>query len=84
MAVDSDRADAFCSDDAILYTLRQKPARDRLEVVGRPLSFEPYGLMMRRDDSAFRLAVNKTLAELFRSGEITSLTTSGLTNLEFH
>jgi len=74
LAVDSDRADAFCSDDAILYTLRQKsPARDRLEVVGRPLSFEPYGLMMRRDDSAFRLAVNKTLAELFRSGEITSL-----------
>lgn len=73
LAVDSDRADAFCSDDAILYTLRQKPARDRLEVVGRPLSFEPDGLMMRRDDSAFRLAVNKTLAELFRSGEITSL-----------
>ncbi|WP_271593129.1 amino acid ABC transporter substrate-binding protein [Bradyrhizobium sp. CCBAU 65884] len=74
LAVDSDRADAFCSDDAILYTLRQKsPARDRLEVVGRPLSFEPYGLMMRRDDSAFRLTVNKTLAALFRSGEIASL-----------
>ncbi|MCK1766377.1 MULTISPECIES: amino acid ABC transporter substrate-binding protein [unclassified Bradyrhizobium] len=74
LAVDSDRADAFCSDDAILYTLRQKsPARDRLEVIGRPLSFEPYGLMLRRDDSAFRLAVNKTLAELFRSGDATTL-----------
>jgi ABC-type amino acid transport substrate-binding protein len=33
-------------------------------------SVEPYGLMMRRDDSAFRLAVNRGLAETYRSDAI--------------
>ena len=33
-------------------------------------SYEPYGLMMRRNDAAFRLAVNRALARLYRSGAI--------------
>jgi ABC-type amino acid transport substrate-binding protein len=33
-------------------------------------SYEPYALMLRKDDSAFRLAVNRELARLYRSGEI--------------
>ena len=31
-------------------------------------SYEPYGLMVRRNDAAFRLAVNRALAGLYRSG----------------
>jgi ABC-type amino acid transport substrate-binding protein len=34
------------------------------------LSYEPYGFMMRRGDPAFRLAVNRVLSSLYRSGEI--------------
>ncbi len=35
-----------------------------------PFSYEPYALMMRKDDPAFRLAVNRELARLYRSEEI--------------
>jgi ABC-type amino acid transport substrate-binding protein len=33
-------------------------------------SYEPYALMMRRNDAAFRLAVNRALAGLYRSGGV--------------
>ena len=33
-------------------------------------SYEPYGFMVRRNDGAFRLAVNRALAGLYRSGTI--------------
>jgi glutamate/aspartate transport system substrate-binding protein len=33
-------------------------------------SYEPYGLMLRRNDAAFRLVVNRALAELYRSARI--------------
>ena len=33
-------------------------------------SYEPYGLMLRRGDEGFRLAVNRGLAALYRTGEI--------------
>ncbi len=32
-------------------------------------SYEPYALMVRRNDADFRLAVNRELAEIFRDGE---------------
>jgi hypothetical protein len=34
------------------------------------LSYEPYGLMLRRGDADFRLAVNRVLSQLYRSGQI--------------
>ena len=33
-------------------------------------TYEPYGLMVRRDDADFRLAANRALVQLYRSGEI--------------
>lgn len=74
VALETDRIDAYASDDIVLYGLRWKSRlKDDLEVVGRYLSYDPYGIMMRRDDSTFHLLVNKTLADLFRSGEIMKL-----------
>jgi ABC-type amino acid transport substrate-binding protein len=32
-------------------------------------SYEPYGLMVRRNDADFRLVANRAIAQLFRSGE---------------
>ena len=46
----------------------QNPARFAL--ADRYFSYEPYALMLRRGDPAFRLAVNRVLARLYRSGQI--------------
>ena len=74
VALETDRIDGYASDDIVLYGLRSKSRiKGDLEVVGRYLSYDPYGVMMRRDDSSFHLLVNKTLADLFRSGEIMKL-----------
>jgi ABC-type amino acid transport substrate-binding protein len=36
-------------------------------------SYEPYGLVLRRGDPDFRLAVNRVLARLYRSGDIIAI-----------
>ncbi|CAM2925389.1 family 3 extracellular solute-binding protein [Ectopseudomonas mendocina] len=38
-----------------------------------PLSVEPYGIMLRRGDDAFKELVNTTLDELYASGEINAI-----------
>ncbi len=71
VALETDRVDGYASDDIVLFGLISKSRiKNDLEVVGRNLSYEPYGIMLPRDDSAFKLVVNKALADLFRSGEI--------------
>ena len=37
---------------------------------GQRLNFEQYALMLPRGDADFRLAVNRVLARLYRSGDI--------------
>jgi glutamate/aspartate transport system substrate-binding protein len=74
LALETDRIDAYIHDEVGQFALLAKSRqRDRFEVVGRLLSFDPYGLMIRRDDSAFRLVANRTLAQIYRSGEVRSL-----------
>jgi glutamate/aspartate transport system substrate-binding protein len=73
-AVQDDKAVAFPMDDVLLYGLVSKAAKpDDYAVVGKYLSVEPYAMMMRRDDPAFERAVNRTLNELFQSGEVRRL-----------
>jgi len=70
-AIEKGSADAFASDRGILIGLAvtsKDPARFALP--GILFSYEPYGFMLRRNDAAFRLAVNRALAELYRSGGI--------------
>jgi ABC-type amino acid transport substrate-binding protein len=65
------RVDAYASDRALLVGLLLTGAdRQKLIVTDEQFSFEPYGLMLRRGDAPFRLAVNRTLAGLSRSDEI--------------
>lgn len=72
--LESKSVDAFATDDIVLFGLVAKSARKNdLEVVGRLLTYDPYGVMLRRNDSEFRLVVNRALARLFRSGEIGKL-----------
>jgi glutamate/aspartate transport system substrate-binding protein len=49
----------------------EKAAKKRDQrVVGRFLTYDPYGVIFRRNDPDFRLTVTKALARVFRSGEI--------------
>jgi glutamate/aspartate transport system substrate-binding protein len=71
LALDTDRVDAYATDDVLLYGLISKSKNaDQFVVTGRFLSYDPYGIMVRRDDSAMRLLGNTVLADLMRSGEM--------------
>ena len=65
--------DAYAADHALLYgllyRLRSQISKE-YRLVGRFLSYEPYGIALPRDDSAFRRAVNLALSQHFRSGAI--------------
>ncbi|MDQ2917660.1 MAG: amino acid ABC transporter substrate-binding protein [Pseudomonadota bacterium] len=65
------KAVAFPMDDVLLYGLISKAARpEDFAVVGKYLSVEPYGIMLRKDEPAFEHLVDRTLDELFQSGEV--------------
>ena len=71
LTLETDRVDAYSTDHILLFGLISKSkSPDDYMVTGRFLSYDPYALMVRRDDSEFRLLVNKTLSDIFRSGEI--------------
>ena len=71
LALETGRIDAYAHDEVGAYSLVSKSTqKDKFHVIGRLLSYDPYGLMIRRDDSAFKLVANKTLAMIFRSEEI--------------
>ena len=74
LMVQTGRAVAFGMDDILLYGLRasaQNPAE--LAVVGEPIQVEPYAIMLRRDDPAFKTLVDGVLAGLMKSGEFEKL-----------
>ena len=73
-AIEKGTAHAFASDRGILIGIAvtsKDPMRFRLASV--LFSYEPYGFMLRRNDGAFRLAVNKALAQLYRSADVTAI-----------
>lgn len=70
-ALEAKKVDAFATDDIVLFGLLAKSDKKQdFEIVGRYLTYDPYGVMFRRGDPEFRLAVNRALARVFRSGEI--------------
>jgi glutamate/aspartate transport system substrate-binding protein len=73
-ALQGNQADAYASDRVILVGLLiQANAADKFGVADQQFSFEPYAFMVRRNDSAFRLAANRALARIYRSGDIGSI-----------
>jgi ABC-type amino acid transport substrate-binding protein len=71
VAVMEGKVDAYASDRVILVGLVLGSGnRERLRLSQELYSYEPYALMMRKGDPAFRLAVNRELARLYRSEEI--------------
>lgn len=68
------RADAFAMDDNTLagnIAMLQNPQDFR--IVGTPLGREPIALMLRRNDAAFKQAVDAEISKLIRSGELRAM-----------
>jgi len=65
------KVDGFASDRTTLLALVAKRSEgDMFRVLDEYFSIEQYALMLPRGDPDFRLAVNRTLARLYRSGDI--------------
>lgn len=70
-ALNDKKVDAYATDQAVLIGLAFA-VRDQMRVLmaEQPFSYEPYGLVLRRGDPEFRLAVNTVIARILRSGQI--------------
>lgn len=67
------RADAFASDDILLAgLLATRPDGGRFRIVGDFLSYEPYAVMLRRDDPAFSDLVRGSFGRMARDGVLTA------------
>jgi polar amino acid transport system substrate-binding protein/glutamate/aspartate transport system substrate-binding protein len=64
------KVDAYANDRIVLAGIKLAQAGDELELMNSDFSFEPYGLVLRRDDPDFRLAVNRALVAIYKSGDI--------------
>lgn len=74
LLVQQDRVDAFGMDDILLYGLRASSSNPaEFAIVGDPIQVEPYAIMLRKDDPAFKKLVDDTLAGMIKTGEFQSL-----------
>jgi glutamate/aspartate transport system substrate-binding protein len=65
------KVDALASDRTKLVgTFLVGGGAEGLTVFSEDLSYEPYGLVLRKGDADFRLLVDKVIASLYRSGQI--------------
>lgn len=71
LLLESGRADAFVMDDNILAGLiaNSKNPAD-FKIVGEVLSVEPIAIMFRKDDPAFKKAVDDALKAMMKSGDM--------------
>jgi glutamate/aspartate transport system substrate-binding protein len=70
--VETGRAVAFIMDDILLYTLvAQSRSPSDYTISSDALSLpEPYGIMLRHDDPAFKKVVDNAMIAIYKSGEI--------------
>jgi glutamate/aspartate transport system substrate-binding protein len=72
--LEAGKADAFATDDVLLYGLvATTKTGDRYRIVGDYLSYDPYGLMYRKDDPDFAAVVDRTFSRLAASRELVQL-----------
>jgi glutamate/aspartate transport system substrate-binding protein len=74
LLLESGRADAFVMDGQILAGLISKSKNPAdFKIVGEPLSVEPIAIMYRKDDPAFKKAVDDSVKAMAKSGEAAKL-----------
>lgn len=76
LLMESGRADAFVLDDNLLAGIianSKNPSAYR--IVGEPLGSEPIALLFRKDDPAFKAAVDDSLRRMMKSGDLEKIYT---------
>jgi glutamate/aspartate transport system substrate-binding protein len=74
LLLESGRADAFVMDSQILagaIAKSKNPAE--FKIAGEVLAVEPIAIMVRKDDPAFKKAVDDSLTKMMKSGEIAKI-----------
>jgi ABC-type amino acid transport substrate-binding protein len=70
----SGKVDGYAGDRMVLVGLRNlAPDPAAIAFLEGDFSFEPYALVVPRNDPDFRLAVNRALVAVYRSGEIDTI-----------
>ena len=74
LLLESGRADAFVMDGQILAgNIAKAKAPSDFKIVGEVLSVEPIAIMLRKDDPAFKKAVDDSIKAMMKSGEVAKL-----------
>jgi len=74
LLLESGRADAFVMDGQILAgNIAKSKNPSDFKVVGEVLSVEPIAIMIRKDDPAFKKAVDDSIKGLMKSGQIAKM-----------
>jgi glutamate/aspartate transport system substrate-binding protein len=74
LMMDTGRAVAFVIDDILLAGLVANHATpDKFSMSKDALSVEPYGIMLRKDDPAFKKVVDGAMLGMMKSGEINKI-----------
>jgi glutamate/aspartate transport system substrate-binding protein len=74
LTVETGRAVAFFMDDILLYSLVATSKNPSEWVIGsEAYTVEPYGIMLRRDDPAFKKIVDGAMTKIYKSGEINKI-----------
>jgi glutamate/aspartate transport system substrate-binding protein len=74
LMVETGRAAAFVMDDILLYSLvATSKAPGDYAISADALSVEPYGIMVRKDDAAFKKVVDAAMVNTYKSGAINGI-----------
>ena len=74
LLLESGRADAFVMDGQILAgNIAKSKSPADYKIVGEVLSVEPIAIMLRKDDPAFKKAVDDSIIAMMKSGDIAKL-----------
>jgi polar amino acid transport system substrate-binding protein/glutamate/aspartate transport system substrate-binding protein len=68
LAMRQGKVDAYCTDEILLAGLKMTATDpEKWDLVGRLFTFEPYGFIVRENDSDFRDLVNFTIIDLVKT-----------------
>ncbi len=74
LLLESGRADAFVMDGQILAgNIAKSKAPADYKIVGEVLAVEPIAIMVRKDDAAFKKAVDDSFKAMMKSGEMAKI-----------
>ncbi|QIL81743.1 transporter substrate-binding domain-containing protein [Diaphorobacter sp. HDW4A] len=74
LMLETGRADAFIMDGSILAAnISKSKAPAEYKIVGEVLSVEPIACMLRKDDAAFKKAVDDSIARQIKDGSLAKL-----------